>query len=198
MAKKTTSKKKTPKVSKITATAQPGSAYFLVDPDNRIERHTMAVMVVNEPGVLARVIGLFSGRGYNIESLTVAAVTEDESMSLITIVTTGTPMIIEQIRNQLDRLIPVESVKDLTLEGPHVERELAMVKVVTKAKSQERAEILRLAEIFGAIVVDTTTRSFVFAMTGLPDKVDSFVGLMRELGKTEISRSGVVAIARGV
>ena len=198
MAKKTTSKKKAPKVSKITATAQPGSAYFLVDPDKRIERHTMAVMVVNEPGVLARVIGLFSGRGYNIESLTVAAVTEDESMSLITIVTTGTPMIIEQIRNQLDRLIPVESVKDLTLEGPHVERELAMVKVVTKAKSQERAEILRLAEIFGAIVVDTTTRSFVFAMTGLPDKVDSFVGLMRELGKTEISRSGVVAIARSV
>ena len=198
MAKKTTSKKKAPKVSKITTTAQPGSAYFLVDPDNRIERHTMAVMVVNEPGVLARVIGLFSGRGYNIESLTVAAVTEDESMSLITIVTSGTPMIIEQIRNQLDRLIPVESVKDLTLEGPHVERELAMVKVVTKAKSQERAEILRLAEIFGAIVVDTTTRSFVFAMTGLPDKVDSFVGLMRELGKTEISRSGVVAIARGV
>ena len=157
----------------------------------------MAVMVVNEPGVLARVIGLFSGRGYNIESLTVAAVTEDDGMSLITIVTSGTPMVIEQIRNQLDRLIPVESVKDLTLEGPHVERELAMVKVVTKAKSQERAEILRLAEIFGAIVVDTTTRSFVFAMTGLPGKVDSFIGLMRELGKTEIARSGVVAIARG-
>ena len=190
-------KKKASKAKKLMTTAQPGSAYFLVDPDKRIERHTMAVMVVNEPGVLARVIGLFSGRGYNIESLTVAAVTEDDGMSLITIVTSGTPMIIEQIRNQLDRLIPVESVKDLTLEGPHVERELAMVKVVTKAKSQERAEILRLAEIFGAIVVDTTTRSFVFAMTGLPDKVDSFVGLMRELGKTEIARSGVVAIARG-
>ena len=169
----------------------------MVDPDKRIERHTMAVMVANEPGVLARVIGLFSGRGYNIESLTVAPVTEDESRSLITIVTTGTPMIIEQIRNQLERLVPVESVKDLTLDGPHVERELAMVKVVTKAKSPERAEILRLAEIFGAIVVDTTTRSFVFAMTGTPDKVGSFVGLMRELGKTEIARSGVVAIARG-
>jgi acetolactate synthase-1/3 small subunit len=190
MAKKVTSKK-------AKAGSQPGSAYFMVDPDKRIERHTMAVMVANEPGVLARVIGLFSGRGYNIESLTVAPVTEDESRSLITIVTTGTPMIIEQIRNQLERLVPVESVKDLTLDGPHVERELAMVKVVTKAKSPERAEILRLAEIFGAIVVDTTTRSFVFAMTGTPDKVGSFVGLMRELGKTEIARSGVVAIARG-
>ena len=190
MAKKASAKKKP-------AGAQPGSSYFLVDAENNIERHTMAVMVVNEPGVLARVIGLFSGRGYNIESLTVAPVTENEGMSLITIVTTGTPMVIEQIRNQLDRLVPVESVHDLTLEGPHVERELAMVKVVTKAKSPERAEILRLAEIFGAIPVDTTTRSFVFAMTGLPDKVDSFIGLMRELGKTEIARSGVVAIARG-
>jgi acetolactate synthase-1/3 small subunit len=186
-----------PQPAALTARSQPGSAYFLVDPDKRIERHTMAVMVINEPGVLARVIGLFSGRGYNIESLTVAPVSEDGHMSLITIVTTGTPMVIEQIRNQLDRLVPVESVKDLTLEGPHVERELAMVKVVTKAKSRERAEILRLADIFGAIVVDTTTRSFVFAMTGLPSKVDSFVGLMRELGQTEIARSGVVAIARG-
>jgi len=194
MAKKATPKKK---ASRAKSGSQPGSAYFMVDADNRVERHTMAVMVVNEPGVLARVIGLFSGRGYNIESLTVAPVTENEDMSLITIVTSGTPMIIEQIRNQLDRLIPVESVKDLTIDGPHVERELAMVKVVTKAKSPDRTEILNLAEIFGAIVVDTTTRSFVFAMTGLPDKVDSFIGLMRELGKTEIARSGVVAIARG-
>ena len=122
-------KKKASKAKKLMTTAQPGSAYFLVDPDKRIERHTMAGMVVNEPGVLARVIGLFSGRGYNIESLTVAAVTEDDGMSLITIVTSGTPMVIEQIRNQLDRLIPVESVKDLTLEGPQVELELAMDKV---------------------------------------------------------------------
>lgn len=176
---------------------QPGSAYFMADSDQSIEQHTMAVMVINEPGVLARVIGLFSGRGYNIESLTVASVTHDNSMSLITIVTSGTPMVIEQIRNQLERLVPVDSVKDLTQEGPHVERELAMVKVVTKAKSPERAEVLRCADIFGAKVVDTTTRSFVFAMTGNTDKVESFINLMRELGRTEVARSGVVAIARG-
>jgi len=177
--------------------SQPGSAYFLVDSDQRIEQHTMAVMVINEPGVLARVIGLFSGRGYNIESLTVASVTHDDSMSLITIVTSGTPMVIEQIRNQLERLVPVDSIKDLTEEGPCVERELAMVKVVTKAKSLERAEVLRCADIFGAKVVDTTTRSFVFAMTGDTDKVESFIALMRALGRTEVARSGVVAIARG-
>ena len=162
-----------------------------------IERHTLAVLVENEPGVLARVIGLFAGRGYNIESLTVAAVSEDASKSRITVVTTGTPMIIDQIRHQLDRLVPVFEVHDLTEEGPHVERDLALVKVISKSRSHERRESLRIAEIFGAEPVDTTTNSFVFQMTGSPAKVDAFIDLMRELGKVEIVRSGSVAIARG-
>ena len=179
------------------AARQPGSAYIIEAPDTNIERHTLGVIVSNEPGVLARVIGLFSGRGYNIESLTVAAVNEDETMSRITIVTSGTPMIIEQIKNQLDRLVPVHDVHDLTEEGPYVERELAMVKVVAKSRSHERRESLRMAEIFGANVVDTTTDSFSFAMTGSPEKVRAFIELMRALGKTEVVRSGVVAIARG-
>ena len=178
-------------------TSQPGSAYIIQTPDASVERHTLAVLVSNEPGVLARVIGLFSGRGYNIESLTVAPVNEDESVSRITIVTTGTPMIIEQIKNQLDRLVPVNDVHDLTEEGAFVEREFAMVKVVAKSRSHERRESLRMAEIFGAKVADTTTDSFCFAMTGSPEKVKAFVDLMRALGKTEVVRSGVVAIARG-
>jgi acetolactate synthase-1/3 small subunit len=177
--------------------AQPASAYIIKAPDTNVERHTLAVIVSNEPGVLARVIGLFSGRGYNIESLTVAAVSEDNSISRITVVTTGTPMIIEQIKNQLDRLVPVSDVHDLTAEGPFVERELALVKVVAKARSHERRESLRMAEIFGADVVDTTTESFGFAMTGSPAKVQALIELMRALGKTEVVRSGVVAIARG-
>lgn len=177
--------------------AQPGSAYIIQPPDPNEERHTLAVLVTNEPGVLARVIGLFSGRGYNIESLTVAPVNEDESMSRITIVTSGTPMIIEQIKNQLNRLVPVHDVHDLTEEGPFVERELAMVKVIAKSRSHERRESLRIAEIFGAKVADTTTDSFAFAMTGSPEKVMAFVDLMRALGKTEVVLSGVVAIARG-
>lgn len=160
-----------------------------------IERHTMAVLVDNEPGVLARVIGLFSGRGYNIESLTVAPVSEDGSMSRISIVTTGTPMIIEQIKAQLDRLVPIHSVHDLTEEGPHIETELALVKVV--ASGPERRESLRIADIFKARVSDTTTKSFVFALTGSNDKIESFIELMRALGEVEVSRSGVVAIARG-
>ncbi|MBT5109267.1 MAG: acetolactate synthase small subunit [Rhodospirillaceae bacterium] len=160
-----------------------------------IERHTIAVLVDNEPGVLARVIGLFAGRGYNIESLTVAPVTEDESMSRISIVTTGTPMIIEQIKAQLDRLVPIASVHDLTAEGPHVERELALVKVVAFGPS--RRESLRIADVFRAHVADTTIDSFVFSLTGRRDKIESFVELMRALGDVEIARSGVVAIARG-
>lgn len=177
--------------------AQPGSAYIIQKPDSTEERHTLAVIVSNEPGVLARVIGLFSGRGYNIESLTVAPVNEDETMSRITIVTSGTPMIIEQIKNQLNRLVPVNDVHDLTEEGEFVERELAMVKVVAKARSHDRRESLRMAEVFGATVVDTTTESFSFALAGSPSKVKAFIDLMRALGKTEVVRSGVVAIARG-
>ncbi len=160
-----------------------------------IERHTIAVLVDNEPGVLARVIGLFSGRGYNIESLTVATVSEDKTMSRITIVTSGTPMIIEQIKAQLDRLVPVSDVHDLTDEGPHIEREVALIKLVTKGP--ERRESLRIADIFRARVADTTVDSFVFMVTGTQEKIDAFTELMRSLGDVEIARSGVVAIARG-
>ena len=162
---------------------------------SEIERHTIAVLVDNEPGVLARVVGLFSGRGYNIESLTVSAVSEDGSMSRMTIVTTGTPMIIEQIKAQVDKLVPVHEVHDLTEEGAHLEREVALVKVV--ASGPERRESLRIADIFNARVADTTRDSFVFSLTGKPEKIDSFIELMRSLGKTEIARSGVVGIARG-
>ena len=160
-----------------------------------IERHTMAVLVDNEPGVLARVIGLFSGRGYNIESLTVSTVSEDKSKSRITIVTSGTPMIIEQIKAQLNRLVPVSDVYDLTEEGPHIEREVALIKLL--AKGPERRESLRIADIFRARVADTTVDSFVFMVTGTQEKIDAFTELMRALGAVEIARSGVVAIARG-
>lgn len=163
--------------------------------DTRIERHTIAVLVDNEPGVLARVIGLFSGRGYNIESLTVATVSEDKTVSRISIVTTGTPMIIEQIKAQLDRLVPVSEVHDLTEEGEHIEREVALIKVA--AKGPERRESLRIADIFRARVADTTVDSFVFVVTGTQEKIDAFTELMRALGEVEVSRSGVVAIARG-
>jgi acetolactate synthase-1/3 small subunit len=160
-----------------------------------IERHTIAVLVDNEPGVLARVIGLFSGRGYNIESLTVAEVDKRQSLSRITIVTSGTPMIIEQIKAQLSRLVPVHKVHDLTEEGPFVEREMALVKVTGKGES--RIEALRLADIFRARVVDTTIESFVFEMTGSAEKLNAFIALMEPLGLAEVSRTGVVAIARG-
>ena len=160
-----------------------------------IERHTIAVLVDNEPGVLARVIGLFSGRGYNIESLTVAEVDKRENLSRITIVTSGTPMIIEQIKAQLSRLVPVRKVHDLTEEGPFVEREMALVKVT--GKGEARIEALRLADIFRARVVDTTIESFVFEMTGSAEKLNAFIALMEPLGLAEVSRTGAVAIARG-
>ena len=160
-----------------------------------IEKHTIAVVVDNEAGVLARVIGLFSGRGYNIESLTVAEVDVKRSLSRITIVTMGTPMIIEQIKAQLGRLVPVQKVSDLTDEGPCVERELALIKVA--GSGEKRVESLRIADIFRARVVDSTSKSFVFEMTGSTDKIDAFIKLMGPLGLVEISRAGVVAIARG-
>ena len=162
---------------------------------HEIERHTMAVLVDNEPGVLARVIGLFSGRGYNIESLTVSTVSEDKTKSRITIVTLGTPMIIEQIKAQLNRLVPVSDVYDLTEEGPHIEREVALIKLL--AKGPERRESLRIADIFRARVADTTVDSFVFMVTGTQEKIDAFTELMRALGAVELARSGVVAIASG-
>jgi acetolactate synthase-1/3 small subunit len=160
-----------------------------------VERHTLSVVVDNEPGVLARVIGLFSGRGYNIESLTVAEIDPAKGLSRITIVTTGTPMVIEQIRNQLDRLVPVHAVTDLTTIGPHLERELALVKVA--GKGENRIESLRIADIFRARVVDSSTESFVFEVTGSSDKVNAFLNLMRPLGLIEISRTGVAAMSRG-
>jgi len=156
---------------------------------------TIAVLVENEAGVLARVIGLFSGRGYNIESLTVAPVDELRRLSRITIVTSGTEMIIEQIKAQLDRLVPVHKVSDLALEGPHLVRELALIKVA--GRGEGRMEALRLADAFRARVVDATPESAVFEMTGSAEKIDAFVALMRPLGLVEISRTGAVAIARG-
>jgi acetolactate synthase I/III small subunit len=163
--------------------------------DKTIERHTICVLVDNEAGVLARVIGLFSGRGYNIESLTVAEVEKSQRLSRITVVTTGTPMIIEQIKAQLSRLVPVHKVSDLTIEGPHLERELALVKV--SGTGEKRVESLRIADIFRARVVDSTIESFVFEMTGSTEKLDAFINLMQPLGLVDVSRTGVVAIARG-
>ena len=158
-------------------------------------RHTISVLVDNEAGVLARVIGLFSGRGYNIESLTVAEIDPDAQLSRITVVTSGTPMIIEQIKNQLDRLVPIHKVRDLTIDGPALERELALVKV--RGTGEKRVESLRIADIFRARVVDATIESFVFEMTGSTDKLNAFIGLMRPLGLIDVARTGVAAIARG-
>ncbi len=173
------------------------SAYDLRDPNAEpIERHTLAMIVDNEAGVLARVIGLFSGRGYNIESLTVAEVDHEGHRSRITIVTTGTPSVIDQIEAQLGRIVPVHEVHDLTMEGPAVERELALFKVA--GTGEKRVEALRLADIFRANVVDSTLGSFIFEMTGTPDKVDAFANLMRPLGLVEMARTGVAALSRGV
>ena len=156
---------------------------------------TMSVLVENESGVLARVIGLFSGRGYNIDSLTVAPVDDARGQSRINIVTSGTEMVIGQIKAQLDRLVPVHRVQDLTMAGPHLARELAMIKVV--GSGEHRAEALRIADAFRARVIDATTESFVFELTGATDKLDAFLALMRPLGLVEVSRTGVAAIARG-
>lgn len=172
------------------------SAYDLRDPNSQvIERHTLAVIVDNEAGVLARVIGLFSGRGYNIESLTVAEIDHTGHTSRITIVTTGTPAVIEQIKAQLGRIVPVHEVHDLTVEGASVERELALFKVA--GEGEKRVEALRLADIFRASVVDSTLHSFTFEITGTPAKVDAFAELMRPLGLTDVARTGVAALARG-
>ena len=163
--------------------------------DSAIVAHTISVLVANEPGILARVVGLFSGRGYNIESLTVAETNAKESQSRITIVTKGTPMIIEQIKAQLDRLVPVYRVRDLTVEGPHIERELALVKV--KGVGEKRVEALRLADVFRAKVIDAKSDSFVFEVIGNTDKVQTFIGLMESLGLVDVVRTGIVAMSRG-
>ncbi|KJZ20304.1 acetolactate synthase small subunit [Loktanella sp. S4079] len=181
---------------KIKKGATSHSAYNLrPNYSDTIEQHTLAVLVENEPGVLARVIGLFSGRGYNIDSLTVAEVDHLGHRSRITIVTRGTPQIIEQIKAQLGRIVDVHKVNDLTVEGASVERELALFKVVGKGDS--RIEAIRLADIFRANVVDSTLESFVFEITGTSEKIDAFAELMQPLGLEEIARTGVAALARG-
>lgn len=160
-----------------------------------VERHTLAILVENEPGVLARVIGLFAGRGYNIESLTVAETDHEGNLSRITIVTSGTPQVIEQIKAQLGRIVPVHDVHDLTVEGPSVERELALFKVA--GKGDARIEAVRLADIFRANVVDSTLESFVFEVVGTSEKIDAFADLMRPLGLIEVVRTGITALSRG-
>jgi acetolactate synthase-1/3 small subunit len=159
------------------------------------ERHTLAVIVDNEPGILARIAGLFTARGYNIASLTVSEISDDKAVSRITIVTSASPPVMEQIMAQLDRLVPVHKVVDLTVEGDHVERELALVKVA--GVGEKRIEAMRLAEVYRGRVVDATTSSFVFEVTGSIDKIDKFVELMGEVGLVEVARTGIVAIARG-
>ncbi|MFS4437551.1 acetolactate synthase small subunit [Paracoccaceae bacterium GXU_MW_L88] len=172
------------------------SAYNLRNPNPEAhETHTLAILVDNEAGVLARVIGLFSGRGYNIESLTVAEVDHEGHRSRITIVTSGTPKVIDQIKAQLGRIVPVHEVHDLSVEGPSVERELGLFKVT--GKGENRIEAMRMAEIFRARVVDTTLESFIFELTGTPSKIDSFADLLRPLGLVNIARTGVAALLRG-
>ena len=159
------------------------------------ERHVLTVTVDNEAGILARIAGMFTARGYNIDSLTVADIRENHSISRITIVTQGPPSVIDQIHAQLERLVPVHKVTDLTEAGPHVERELALIKV--SGTGEKRVEALRVADVFRAKVVDTTTSSFIFELTGAPDKIDSFIAIMRELGLVEVGRTGIVGMMRG-
>ncbi|MGH6935056.1 MAG: acetolactate synthase small subunit [Methylocella sp.] len=179
----------------MNAPAAPLSPYSSALGKSNVEVHTLSVLVDNEPGVLARVVGLFSGRGYNIESLTVAEVAHAEHLSRITIVTSGPPEAIEQIGHQLERLVPIHKVTDLTLRGNAVERELAMIKVV--GKGTNRDEALRLAEAFRARVIDASIESFVFELTGAVGKIDQFIDLMRPIGLVEVSRTGVAAMSRG-
>ncbi|MDX1785080.1 acetolactate synthase small subunit [Roseovarius sp. ZX-A-9] len=182
---------------KIKKGATKHSAYNLRPTFSDVEEsHTLAVIVDNEAGVLARVIGLFSGRGYNIDSLTVAEIDHEGHTSRITIVTTGTPQVIEQIKAQLGRIVPVHEVHDLTVEGRSVERELALLKV--EGKDEKRVEALRLADIFRASVVDSTLDSFIFEITGTPAKIDAFADLMRPLGLSDMARTGVAALPRGI
>lgn len=164
-------------------------------PQQPIQSHILSVLVDNEPGILARVVGLFSGRGYNIESLTVAEVSDAAHLSRITVVTSGPAQVIDQIKAQLGRLVPVHNVHDLTVEGPHVARELALIKVA--GTGEKRVESLRIADIFRARAVDSTIESFIFELTGTPEKITAFVELMKPLGLIDVSRTGVVAISRG-
>ena len=172
-----------------------GSAYFLDEKKVAPVRHTLSILVDNEPGVLSRIAGLFSGRGYNIESLTVSETEHEKHLSRFTIVTTGTPDVLEQIKHQLERCVPVHRVVDLTVEADPLERELALIKV--SGRGEKRIEALRLAEIFNARVIDASIEHFVFEMTGTSTEVEQFLSIMKELGLVEVSRTGVAAIARG-
>jgi acetolactate synthase-1/3 small subunit len=174
---------------------QPGSAYYLEERKDAPETHTLSILVDNEPGVLARIAGLFSGRGYNIDSLTVSETEHAKHLSRFTIVTTGTSMVLAQIKSQLERLVNVHSVVDLTVLGEPLERELALLKVT--GKGEKRIEALRMAEIFHANVIDASTEHFVFELTGRTSKIEQFVSIMMELGLIEVSRTGIAAIARG-
>lgn len=175
--------------------AQSQSAYFLSETIDATRRHTLAVLVDNEPGVLARIAGMFSGRGYNIESLTVSETEHEAHVSRITIVTTGTEKVIEQIKAQLDRLVPVHRVVDLTIQGEALESELVLVKV--RGKGDARVEALRLAGAFGAATLDATLNSFVFELTGTSEEVERFIRLMGTVGLVEVSRTGIAAMSRG-
>ncbi len=174
---------------------QPGSAYFLEERKDAPETHTLSILVDNEPGVLARIAGLFSGRGYNIDSLTVSETEHAKHLSRFTVVTTGTRMVLAQIKTQLERLVNVHRVIDLTVLGEPLERELALIKVA--GKGEKRIEALRMAEIFRADVIDASTEHFVFEITGRTAKIEQFIGIMLELGLVEVSRTGIAAIARG-
>jgi acetolactate synthase-1/3 small subunit len=173
----------------------PKSHYVGPGAAQEVVSRTLSVLVDNEPGVLARVIGLFSGRGYNIDSLTVTETEHEKQLSRITIVTRGTPNVIEQIKHQLERLIPVHHVHDLTLEGRSLERELALIKI--SGRGEKRIEALRLAEIFRASVIDASTEHFVFEITGRTSKIEQFIQIMTELGLVEVARTGIAAIGRG-
>ena len=181
--------------SRPTGQSMTGSAYFMASTVDPLETHTLVVEVDNEPGVLARVVGLFSGRGYNIESLTVSETQHAEHVSRITVVTTGTVGVIDQIKAQLERLVPVHKVVDLTETSRALERELLLIKV--RGKGEDRVEALRLADAFRARVVDATTESFIFELTGKGEKLDQFIELMRPIGLVEVSRTGIAAIGRG-
>ena len=174
---------------------QPGSAYFLEERTDKPETHTLSILVDNEPGVLARIAGLFSGRGYNIDSLTVSETEHEKHLSRFTILTTGTSMVLAQIKSQLERLVNVHRVVDLTVAGEPLERELALIKVA--GKGEKRIEALRLAEIFRASVIDASIEHFVFEITGRSSKIEQFISIMMELGLAEVSRTGIAAIARG-
>jgi acetolactate synthase-1/3 small subunit len=198
MARQITIRKKKPAAKKATrsrAVLPPASAYFFEERHDTSESHTLSVVVDNEPGVLARVIGLFSGRGYNIDSLTVSETEHSKHLSRITIVTSGTPMVLAQIKNQLARLVPVHTVTDLTASGRPLERELALIKVA--GTGTRRVEALRLADAFRATVIDATVDHFVFEVTGRTSKIEQFIAILTPLGLVEVCRTGIAAISRG-